>query len=257
MSQVPSGRVTALNRYPVKGLSPEPLESVDLHAGQGFPCDRMLGFLRHDTPFDPAHFEPMPKTRFHMLARDGALARLKTRYDMTRDVLTIGESDFDLATPTGQSGAENAIGEALGLAAADRPRLVRGENHRFTDVSVVSETFMNAVSLISLTSVNELAAKVDRPLDPLRFRGNIVFDGWPAFAELELVDRTIAIGPVRLVGLLRTKRCAATTVNPETGVPDVFVPRHLQENYGHADLGLYAEVVEGGTIRPGDTITVL
>lgn len=249
------GRVDALYRYPVKGLSPEPMDEVNLKAGAGVPLDRSLGFLRHETAYDADRPQPMPKTSFHMLARDGDLAGLATRYDEGTDTLTIGDTAYALGTDAGRVGAEAAIGAALGLAADARPRLVRGSaRHRFTDVSVKSETFMQAVSLINLASVADLAARIGQPVDPLRFRANIYFDGWPAWRELELVDQTIAVGPVRLKVLLRTKRCAATTVNPATGARDVFVPRHLLDAFGHADCGIYGEVLTGGTIAPGDTI---
>ena len=83
-----AGRVDALYRYPVKGLSPEPLDTVTLTAGAGVPLDRALGFLRHETEYDVAAPRPMPKTNFHMLAKDAALARLRTRYDDATDTLT-------------------------------------------------------------------------------------------------------------------------------------------------------------------------
>ena len=38
-----SARVSALWRYPVKGLSPEPLDSVELTQGDFFPGDREDG----------------------------------------------------------------------------------------------------------------------------------------------------------------------------------------------------------------------
>lgn len=257
MSTDLAGHIAALTRFPVKGLGPEPLAEVTLRPGEGFPHDRGLGFLRHDIAFDADNPEPMPKTCFHMLARDSALAVLATHYDQASDTLTIDGTRFALGTPEGRADAERAIGDALGLAEDARPHFVRGKDHRFTDASVVSRTYMNAVSLINRATVDDLGARIGVALDPLRFRGNILLEGWPAWSELDLVDRTIAIGPVRLKGLLRIKRCAATTVNPETGINDVFVPRHITEAFGHADLGLYAEVVEGGTIRPDDLITVL
>jgi hypothetical protein len=33
--------------------------------------------------------------------------------------------------------------------------------------------------------------------------------------------------------------------------------KELQQNFGHVDLGIFAEVVTGGEIRPGDEIRVL
>lgn len=246
--------VRALTRFPVKGLSPEPMERVALEPGRGFPGDRMLGFLRHGEDFDEAHPEPRPKTCFHVLARDAALARLATRYDEASDTLTIDGRDFALSTDEGRQAAEAAIAAALGIE--DAPRLVRGGAHRFTDVSVRSPTFMHAVSLINLASLRDLGERIGEEIDPLRFRGNILIDGWPAWHELSLVDEIVTVGPVRMKVLLRTKRCAATTVDPARGVNDIFIPRHLTELFGHADCGVYAEVLDGGTVALGDAVTV-
>ncbi|MEM0905823.1 MAG: MOSC domain-containing protein [Pseudomonadota bacterium] len=254
------GSVEGLYRYPVKGLSGERVDALSLMAGEGVEHDRTIGFLRPHIPFDEAAPKSLQKTCFYMLARDAALAQLSTRYDPQSDALTIerngsGEA-YDLSTTKGVSGAERAIQSALSLPDEARPRLVRGGAHRFTDVSVVSETFMNAISLINLASVRDLGRRIGAQVDPLRFRGNIVFDGWPAWSELEGEGRTIAIGDVRLKVLLRTQRCAATTVNPATAQRDLFIPKHLMDEYGHADMGIYAEVLSGGTVKPGDAITL-
>ena len=251
------GKVVTLSRYPVKGLSAEPLPEIALTAGRGVPHDRVLAFARPGNPFDETAPAPFPKSQFYMLARDAALARLSTRYDADTDTLSLDGAAFALSTADGRHGAEAAIAAALGLPADERPRLVRGGAHRFTDVSVRSETFMNAVSLINLASVEALGTAIGKPVDPVRFRGNVLFDGWPAWSEMDLEGQTIRIGETRLRVLLRTRRCAATTVNPETAERDIPLPRLLLELYGHADMGIYGEVIEGGTIRAGDGITLL
>jgi hypothetical protein len=53
----------------------------------------------------------------------------------------------------------------------------------------------------------------------------------------------------------RIQRCAATEVDPDTGIRDLPVPRTLIENFDHADCGVYAEVVTAGEIAIGDGIT--
>ncbi|MEM8662869.1 MAG: MOSC domain-containing protein [Pseudomonadota bacterium] len=255
------GTVSALHHYPIKGLSGQVLEHVALTAGQGFPNDRVFAFARSGTAFDEAAPKALPKTAFHMLAKDASLAALRTHYDATAQTLSIegagGRQTYAIDTPEGADAAAGAIAAALSLAKGDRPRLVRGAGHRFTDVSVVSPTFMNAVSLINLATVQDLGGRVGTPLDPVRFRGNVLFDGWPAWQELALEGRHIALGTARLKVLLRTERCAATTVNPATAKRDVFVPRLLRDFFGHADCGIYAEVVEDGIVRLGDPIRVL
>ena len=93
-------------------------------------------------------------------------------------------------------------------------------------------------------------------VDPIRFRMNLHLDGWEPGAELELVGRTLTVGPVRLKVLKRTERCAATSVNPDTAERDLNVVKGLHTAYGHTDCGIYAKVLSGGRIAPGDAVTL-
>jgi uncharacterized protein YcbX len=81
-----------------------------------------------------------------------------------------------------------------------------------------------------------------------------VFYGWPAWHEFDLLDRTLAIGDVRLKVVKRIVRCAAVNVDPDTAARDLAIPQSLQRRLGHADCGIYAEVITGGTIGDGDMI---
>jgi hypothetical protein len=46
-------------------------------------------------------------------------------------------------------------------------------------------------------------------------------------------------------------------VNPETGLRDADPIAELKSLYGHADLGIHAEVIDGGQIALGDAIELL
>jgi MOSC domain-containing protein YiiM len=54
----------------------------------------------------------------------------------------------------------------------------------------------------------------------------------------------------------RIVRCAATNVDPETAARDLNIPQTLMRSYGHADCGVYAEVIADGEIAVGDEIMV-
>jgi uncharacterized protein YcbX len=111
------------------------------------------------------------------------------------------------------------------------------------------------VSIINRASVQELEDRLGQPVDPLRFRGNLIVSGWPAWSEFDRVGQEIVTtSGVVLRGIKRIERCAATNVDPVTGARDMMVPRALMEFYGHADCGLYAEVVSGGTVARGDGV---
>lgn len=253
------GTVRGLYHYPVKGLSAQPLERVSLAAGQGFPHDRIFGIARADSGFDAKNPRPMSKKRFYMLARDERLAGLRTRYEPETGRFTIHVQDRQvhesvLTTPEGVESAIGFFATMFNLGPGSRPLWAQSEAHRFTDVSVDSPQMMNAVSLISLSSVEDLAARIGRPVDPLRFRANLYFDGWEPFEEFGLIGREILAGGARLRILARITRCAATEVDPQTGRRDLPVPRLIKQHFGHVDMGVYAEVLQGGTLGLGDPI---
>ncbi|WP_424987088.1 MOSC domain-containing protein [Microbulbifer sp. S227A] len=246
--------LTRLNRFPIKGLSAEPLASVTLGTGQGIPGDRLFGFARYNSGFDPQNPQPLPKDRFVVLLNQAALAGLKTRFDPQGGVLEIGTGQarqFDMGTADGRVAAARYLHDTLALSDPEPPVFVSSAPHRFTDVSVVSPQMMNAISVLNLASVRALGERLEAEIDPARFRANLEIDGLPPFAELDAVGATLHLGDVSLRILSRTKRCAATEVNPKTAERDLKLPYLLRKELGHMDMGIYAEVVAGGTLAPG------
>ena len=110
--------------------------------------------------------------------------------------------------------------------------------------------------LVNLASVRALEEELNRPINPLRFRPNIVIDGTPAWSEFGWAEGGIAVAGMRLAGVARTTRCAATNVDPETGRRDMQIPRSLDALYGHMDFGIYVAARTSGRISVGDEIEV-
>ena len=54
----------------------------------------------------------------------------------------------------------------------------------------------------------------------------------------------------------RAVRCAHTTASPKTGLRDTDTLGVLQEAWGHQDFGVYAEVVETGTVEVGSEVVL-
>ena len=251
-------RVNALTRYPVKGLSGQQLESVSLKAGQGFPADRQFGFARPNSGFDPGNPKPLPKSRFYMLARDASLALVESEYNDETGILSIANKQqseqFDISTTEGKDKASLFIKSILSLPDDETPQLYEASPHRFTDVSVDSVEMMNAVSIINTDSVQEFSKTIGQEVDPGRFRGNIHLSGLAPFSELDMVGQKITIGDAQFKIVQRTRRCPATEVDLNTGERNMKTPKLLREHYGHMDMGVYAEVVQGGVISPGDIV---
>ena len=116
---------------------------------------------------------------------------------------------------------------------------------------------MRSISLINLETVRDLGERVGIELDPIRFRANLYFEGAPAWSEMEWLGRELVIGDARLKVVRRTKRCAATSVDPATGERGFNLPLAIREYVLHGDLGVYAEVVKGGAISPNDVIELV
>ena len=126
--------------------------------------------------------------------------------------------------------------------------MLESPGHSFSDVA------RKVVSIINLASVRAIEGMVGAPVHPLRFRANLYVEGWPAWHEFDLLDRTLSIGDVRLKVVKRIVRCAAVNVDPDTAQRDLAIPTALQRRLGHGDCGIYAEVIAGGTISAGDEI---
>jgi uncharacterized protein YcbX len=248
-----TARIDAIYRYPVKGLSPQRLERVALLPGATLPADRLYAIENGPSGFDPAAPAYASKNRFLMLMRNERLAGLHTDFAETNHILTIQwegreAARGDLSTPEGRLTIEAFFRRFMPNDLRGPPKVLSGGGHSFSDVA------KKVVSIINLASVMAVENAVGSPVNPLRFRGNVHAAGWPAWHEFELLGRELNIGNVRLKVVKRIQRCAATEVDPDTGIRDLPIPRTLMDSFGHADCGIYAEVIEGGDIAAGDAI---
>jgi uncharacterized protein YcbX len=261
--------IQSIYRYPIKGLSPEALSRVWLSPGEAVPGDRIYAIENGPSGFHPVTQPYRAKTHFLMLMKNERLAALRTDFDHATHVLTILPPSPGLSPPQADAGqyagthhVRADLQHADGRAAVESyfadycadelrgpPKVLHAPGHSFSDVA------RKVVSIINLASVNAIENMVGAPVDPLRFRANVYAEGWPPLSELELVGQTLAIGPhARLKVVKRIVRCAATNVDPQTGIRDLEIPPTLMLSLGHANCGIYAEVVKGGEIAEGDEI---
>ncbi|QFU17816.1 MOSC domain-containing protein [Microvirga thermotolerans] len=248
-------RIASLQRYPVKGLSPERLVSAALTKGGYFPGDRLFAIENGPSGFDAADPQHQPKVKFLMLMRNERLARLKTRYLASITTLFIEDGGRevargDLSTREGRLAIEAFFRRFMPSELRGPPKVLAApEGFRFTD------SRRGFVSLINLASVRALEEAVGAPVDPLRFRGNLHLEGLAPWAEFDLVGQVLAApSGLRLRVTKRIERCAATNVDPATGTRDLQIPKSLMQAYGHVDCGVYAEVLADGVVAEGDAL---
>ncbi|MGI9421648.1 MAG: MOSC domain-containing protein [Hyphomicrobiaceae bacterium] len=255
MSDTGSATVQTICRYPVKGLSPEFLETVACKSGETLPYDRVYAIENGPSRFDPQNPKHLPKTSFLMLMRDERLATLETRFDAVSQTLTVLRGGKQVATgrldePTGRRIIEQFYSAYMNFSLRGAPKLVSAVGHSFSDMPA------KCVHIINLETIRDLERSTGKSIDPLRFRANIYVDGMEPWSEFGWIDRSLSIGDAGFTVFARTKRCDATNVNPRKGVRDMNLPTLIQRNWGHSDFGIYAKVSSDGQIRTGDSITV-
>lgn len=257
-------KIQSIYRYPIKGLSPEALPRAVLSPRQTVPGDRLYAIENGPSGFDPVAQPYLSKQHFLMLMKNERLARLQTSFDDQTHTLTIvppapttgddaagqqGKIVGDLRNAAGRAAIESFFAAFSADELRGPPKILHAPGHSFSDVA------RKVVSFINLASVAAIEELVGAALDPLRFRANVYVTGWPAWSELDLVGRTLRAGATaRLKVVKRIVRCAATNVDPATGARDLEIPKALLRANGHADCGIYAEVIEGGDIRARDRI---
>lgn len=248
-------KITDICRYAVKGMSGEHLQSIALTAGLGLPDDRRFALSHGSTSFDINAPQWMPKSNFLMLAKNEKLAQLQTKFDSDSGQFTIERGgkqvvNAKITEPMGRMIVAQFFAGFLGEEARGAPKLIEAPGHMFSDVRE------KCISIINIASVQDLERVARRELDPVRFRGNLLIEGPAPWQEFKWVGQEIEISGVRLKVLSEIKRCPATSVNPTTAERDINVPQTLQKGFGHFNMGIYAEVLNDGTISVGDDLKI-
>jgi uncharacterized protein len=247
-----TGRIASIYRHPVKGFTPERLESVSLAPDAPFPCDRLFAVEDGPSGFDTDHPAHISKMRFAVLAKIAQVACARTAYDEASGVLTAGAAghpDFSgrLTAEAGREAFAAWLAALLGPAADGPLRVIEGPgSHRFTDHP------RGQVSIVNLASVRDLGARIGRTLDPLRFRANLYVEGWPAWEENTWGGRTLALGGVEAKVFKPIVRCAAIAVDPASGQRDIDLVKALFDQLGHVWCGVYVHVAAAGSVSVGD-----
>jgi uncharacterized protein YcbX len=264
-------RVATLTRYPVKSMLGEPLEQADVGAA-GLPLDRRYGLLDTATGFVATAKHPRLWRR--LLQYSAAVADDRVRVTApdghTRDVddpRLVEELTADLgravtvaaSRPAGSEverpDPEDVLEHGVeATVAAPTLEIAQGS---------AADTFVDyaPVHLITTATLDHVG------VDAVRYRPNLVLDtgtDTAPFAETAWVGRELAVGDAVLRVVLPTPRCSVPTLEhgdlpraPEALRPLLTGNRIEVPGFGVLPCaGVYAEVVQGGTVRRGDAVVL-
>ena len=134
-----SATITGIFRYPVKGLTPEPLPRADLKVGETLRSDRRYAIENGPSGFDPSAPTWLAKPHFLMLQRDEWLAPLRAHFDDDSHVLTLRRdgamvAQGDLETEAGRAAIERYFADRHAGQIKGPPKVLVSPGHSFSDV---------------------------------------------------------------------------------------------------------------------------
>ena len=261
--QVSTGRVAWIHVAPIKALAIEELQQVEVDRlgvandrrfcivdpdGRMLNAKRVQPFVAVRPRFDDA------MRRLHLSLPDGS--ELEGAIDLGRAIVV---------SIYGRSVAAHVVdgpwAHALSSLATRPVQLVRfddpGEGVDRADEGAGASLLAEA-SLLAIAK----AAGVTAPVDPRRFRMLFGIAGVEAHAEDTWIGSRVHIGSAVVVPGGNIGRCAVTTLNPLTGVPDLDTLAALATY--RRDLvtseplafGVWARVARPGLVRVGDPVEV-
>jgi len=258
------GIIESLWRYPVKSMRGEELAEAFM-GFSGFYGDRCYaiknsaarkGFPYLNAPAQPQMLRYRPQFRRPERAAKppNLLEAMSIAPGVTPANGDVNDMLLDIVTPSGAVVCidDPALLQMLGEG-------LRGENRLSLVRSDRALTDCRPVSLISLQTVQHIAAELEFPVDKRRFRANTYFDmaSSAGFAEDNLIGRKLRVGSrAEIMILERDPRCKMISLDPDTGEHHPEVLRKVAKAHA-ACAGVYCAVLVEGLLQQGDLIELL
>jgi uncharacterized protein YcbX len=274
-SQARCGSVAGLWRYPVKSMMGEELNATEV-TKYGLLGDRRFAVIDLATgkvagAKNPRKWGNFFEFRAAYAEPPQAGAKVPAVRLTLPDGTTVTSDRTDLAQILSKAlGREVILAEAPGETAAAAATAeeywpdMEGLDYRdtVTDWELPSGTFFDIaiVHLLTTATIDRLRALYPQGrFETRRFRPNIVVATGPneqGFVENDWIGHAVAIGDeVRLQVTGPCPRCVMTTL-PQGDLPKDSGILRTAAQHNQANVGVYADVIAGGTIRRGDPVTL-
>ncbi len=249
--------------YPVKGMTPAAVETLLLEPNKSPTGDRGFVFAYADAE---THGSKRWVTKYDTLTSlsTPSLAKVRANYDAASRVLTLHFAGEQQSASVDDDAQRQSMARWLLRAVKTLPMhpFHKQPEHEPLQLlgdgeSLFTDRGPNQVSITSLASLASLAEAAGKEIDMRRFRSNIVIDGNNAWEEFGWTGQRLRIGETLLEVTAPLRRCKTVNANPTSGGRDINLLDVLHETFGHLNFGIETNVIEGGSVHPGDAVTVI
>jgi uncharacterized protein len=269
-TQIDVGSVASLWRYPVKSMLGEELSAAEI-ASRGLCGDRNYALV--DASNGKVVSAKNPRKWPQIFEFHAALAQGSTRDLITPPVcITLPNGVVvDSREPEVDGAISNVLGRPMTLAVASNRLPAMAEEYgtntegfdyleTVTEFRLLTGTFFDSafVHLLTTATLGQLHALYPQGrFEVQRFRPNIFVETPSAekgFVEETWVGKILAIGDAVRLSITRPcVRCVMTTL-PQADLPQDPGILRTAARHNKAQVGVYASVLQGGTVRRGDPI---
>ncbi len=241
------GKLTQINRYPVKSMQGEELDKVFV-SYSGVTGDRVYSLV---------NLEDEGKFPWVTMRRQSTLALYQPRFeqelftDFGSELIYPNPEKFKLTvtTPNGENFdiLEDNFEQYLAQALQTKVRI------KFSEKGMKDK---RPVSLVSQASIDKLSNDLSMPIASERFRMNFLVefvDKSPSF-EKSLVGKTLQIGEnVQILIEQEDKRCKIINIDPKTGQINDAILTEIVTKHNNT-FGVYCVVLKEGVIEGGSEV---
>ena len=241
---------------PVKSISFEESESLNVLTDRGIESDRIFAFVQNLDSNSIKNLLEDPKSRklnnFLTLKNSPELNQYNFTYAKNKLILKKKDEIIISINPFSKNEKKLLCDKINQIILKDKKLdLLMDEKNPFFDTMP-----NNSISLINKKSISDFSNKISTNIEIERFRANIYIDGIAAWEERDWIGKTININNINFFVSDEISRCSATNLKPSTDIVTINLPNQLKKTYDHIYMGLYIVPQQNGVISKEDKIII-
>ena len=241
---------------PVKSISFEESESLNVLTDRGIESDRIFAFVQNLDSNSIKNLIEDPKSRklnnFLTLKNSPELNQYNFTYEKNKLILKKKDEIIISINPFSKNEKKLLCDKINQIILKDKKLdLLMDEKNPFFDTMP-----NNSISLINKKSISDFSNKISTNIEIERFRANIYIDGIAAWEERDWIGKTININNINFFVSDEISRCSATNLKPSTDIVTINLPNQLKKTYDHINMGLYIVPQQNGVISKEDKIII-